>query len=186
MGLSRRSAVTRSLIAAVIVLAAALPAQGQQFSLWSDTGQSSSEFWAASPYQQFTIYVFLDPGSDGAKAVEYKLKVPYGHYLSESRQAPIVSDAVIGTPFGPPGVSAGLTSCLTGTAWIFAVTCMASNVDPGIYTLEPHDYSGFIGVATCIEPDRPLAEAKVYNNFRYNTTEGGQEDASWGRIKRRY
>lgn len=178
--------MSRILIAAVIVCACAVPAQGQYFSLWADEGKTTSEFWTESPYQAFTIYVFLDPGTDGAFGAEYKMTGPTGHFATGNTAAPFISAAILGSPYGAPGVSVGFTSCQIGTVWLFAVSCMASSLDPGIYTIEANDVSSFRGIATCVEPYRPLAEAKSYNSFCYNTDEGIAEDSTWGAIKMQY
>ena len=176
----------RVLMTAVLVCVLSLPAQGQYFSLWADEGKTTSEYWTSSPYQTFTIYVFLDPGSDGAFGAEYKMVGPSGHFSTGNTAAPFISAAIIGDPYGAPGVSAGFTSCQDGTVWLFAVSCMASSVDPGVYTISENDVSSFCGIATCIEPDRPLAEATPYNSFCYNTTDESQQESSWGAIKRQF
>ena len=178
--------MSRILIAAVLICTFAVPAQGQFFSLWADEGKSTSEFWTSTPYQAFTIYVFLDPGSDGAFGAEYKMIGPTGHFSTGSTTAPFISAAILGSPYGAPGVSAGFLSCQNDTVWLFAVSCMASGLDPGIYTIEAHDNSSFCGIATCEEPNRPLAEAKTYNSFCYNTSDGSTEDATWGAVKKQY
>ena len=182
----RRFVMSRILIAAVLICTFAVPAQGQFFSLWADEGKSTSEFWTSTPYQAFTIYVFLDPGSDGAFGAEYKMIGPTGHFSTGSTTAPFISAAILGSPYGAPGVSAGFLSCQNDTVWLFAVSCMASGLDPGIYTIEAHDNSSFRGIATCEEPNRPLAEAKTYNSFCYNTSDGSTEDATWGAVKKQY
>lgn len=178
--------MSRILIAAVLICAFAAPAQGQYFSLWADEGKTTSEFWTESPYQLFTIYVFLDPGTDGAFGAEYKMTGPTGHFSTGITAAPFISAAMLGSPYGAPGVSAGFTSCQRDTVWLFAVSCMASSLDPGIYTIEENDLSSFRGIATCTEPNRPRAEAKIYNSFCYNTSDGTTEDATWGAIKKQY
>jgi len=178
--------MSRFLIAVVLICAFAVPAQGQYFSLWADEGKTTSEFWTESSYQVFTVYVFLDPGTDGAFGAEYKMTGPTGHFSTGTIAAPFISAAIIGSPYGAPGISAGFTSCQDDTAWLFAVSCMANSLDPGLYTIEANDNSSFCGIATCVEPDRPLAEAKIYNSFSYNTSDGGSEDATWGAIKKQF
>jgi len=178
--------MSRILIAAVLFCACAVPVQGQYFSLWADEGRTTSEVWTESPFQVFTIYVFLDPGTDGAFGAEYKMTGPTGHIATGSTAAPFISAAILGTPYGAPGVSVGFLSCQVDTVWLFAVSCMASSLDPGIYTLEENDVSSFRGIATCVEPYRPRAEANIYKNFCFNTNEGIAEDATWGAIKKQY
>jgi hypothetical protein len=174
------------LIAAVLACAIAAPAQGQIFSLWADESKSTSEFWTSATYQVFTIYVFLDPGTDGAFGAEYKMTTPAGHFSTGISTAPFISSALIGSPYGAPGVSAGFTSCQDGTVWLFAVSCMAPSLDPGIYEIVKNDNSSFCGIATCEEPGRPLADASAYNKFCYNTSDGTSEDSTWGAIKKQF
>jgi len=176
----------RILLTVLLLCAFAAPAMGQYFSLWADEGQSASEFWTDDPYKAFTIYVFLDPGSDGAFGAEYKLTIPAGHFSTGTTQAQFISTAIIGTPCGAPGISAGFTECQNDTVWLFAVSFMASNTDPGKYRIVENDQSGFCGIATCEEPGRPLVEVDPYNTFCYNTTDDSRAEASWGVIKKQY
>jgi hypothetical protein len=178
--------MSRILLAAVLICAASVPAQAQYFSLWADEGKTTSEFWTESPYQAFTIYVFLDPGTDGAFGAEYKMTGPSGHFSTGNTAAPFVSTAVIGSPYGAPGISAGFTSCQNDAVWLFAVSCMASSVEPGVYEIMANDNSSFCGIATCEEPERPLAEATAYNTFCYNTTDDSKQDSTWGAIKKQF
>ncbi len=178
--------MSRILIAAILLFAVAVPAQGQVFSMWADESQTTSEFWTSTAYQAFTVYVFLNPGTDGAFGAEYKMTGPEGHFSTGSSPAPFISAALIGSPYGAPGISAGFTSCQDDTVWLFAVSCMASSLDPGMYTIEANDNSSFCGIATCAEPDRPLADAQAYNKFCYNTTDDSTEDSTWGAIKKQF
>ena len=178
--------MNRLFIAAILVFAFAVPAQGQYFSMWADESQTTSEFWTTTVYQEFTVYIFLDPGADGAFGAEYKMTGPSGHFTTGSSSAPFISAALIGSPYGAPGISAGFTSCQDDIVWLFAVNCMASSLDPGMYTITENDNSSFCGIATCEEPDRPLADATAYNKFCYNTSDDSTEDATWGAIKKQY
>jgi hypothetical protein len=182
----RRSVMSRMLIAAILICAFAMPANGQYFSLWADEGRTTSEYWTESPFQAFTIYVFLDPGTDGAYGAEYKLTGPSGHFATGSRAAPFVTASILGNPYGAPGVSVGFSSCQSETVWLFSVDCMTASLDPGLYTIEENDVSSFRGIATCVEPYRPLVEAVAYNSFCYNTTDNTSRDTSWGAIKKQY
>jgi hypothetical protein len=181
-----RTIMNRLLAAAVLICAFAMPAHGQYFSLWADEGQTTSEFWTTTAYQAFTVYVFLDSGPEGAFGAEYKMTGPPGHFSTGSSTAPFISAAIMGTPYGAPGVSTGFTSCQNGTVWLFAVNCMASSLDPGMYTIAANDISSFCGIATCAEPDRPLAEAQAYNRFCYNTSDDSVENCTWGAIKKQF
>ena len=126
----------------------ASPVQSQVFSLWGDEAMTSCEV-QTTPYTPFTIYVFLDPGPDGAFAAEYKLIGPPGHFSTSNAKAAFVSGATIGVPFGAPGMAAPFLTCQADLVWIWQVTCMGPNADPGFYILGPNDDSGALRVASC-------------------------------------
>ena len=167
-------------IAAIALFAA--PASAQMYSLWADEGMTSCEVHT-NPYTPFTIFVFLDPGPEGAFAAEYKLTGPVGHFSTANLKAPFVSGATIGVPFGAPGMAAPFLSCQADLVWIWQVTCMGPDPVPGFYILSENDESGNLGIAIC-PGDRPLADGTLYNHFGYN--DGcvvGTEESSWGAIK---
>jgi hypothetical protein len=169
-------------IAAIALFA--VPASAQMLSLWADEGMTSCEVSVAGPYTPFQVYVFLEPGPDGAFAVEYKLTTPAGHFSPAGNVInPVVSGATIGVWYGAPGISAPFTSCQSDLFWVIMLNMMSPNVDPGYYMFEPNDDSNFMGVAICPDP-RPLADATAYNYFGFN--DGcvvGTEESSWGAIK---
>jgi hypothetical protein len=164
----------REIAIGLLVLCAALlcaqPSEAQMFSLWSDENMTCCDVFPTGPYQPFHVFVFLDPGPDGAFAAEYKLETITGHFSpGGSVIAPFVSSATIGVWYGSPGISAPFTSCQTELVWIIDLVMMAPNVDPGYYTIELNESSNFCGVAIC-PGSRPLADAGVYNVFGYNTS----------------
>ena len=167
-------------IAAIALFAA--PASAQMFSLWADEGMTSCAV-QTGPYTPFTIFVFLDPGPDGAFAAEYKLVGPVGHFSTANTKAAFVSGATIGVPFGAPGMAAPFLSCQNDLVWVWNVTCMGPSMDAGFYLLEPNDDSGNLGIAIC-PGDRPLADGVLYNYFGFNDDcRIGTEESSWGAIK---
>lgn len=175
-------------IACVLCLASlrAHPAHAQQLSLWADEAMNSCEVIGQAPYSPFTVYVFLQPGIDGAFAVEYKLAVLTGHFATATSPAPFVGGATIGTWVGPPGISAPFNDCQEETVWIVALTMMAPNETSGLYKLQRNDTSDFLGVATC-PGSRPLAEAIATTSFGYNTAcDPTAEESSWGAVKSQY
>jgi hypothetical protein len=158
----------------------------QQLSLWADEGMKACEVTGQAPYTPFTVYVFLEPGFNGAFAVEYKLVVLSGHFATATNPAPFVGGATIGTWVGPPGISAPFNNCQEETVWIVALTMMAPNATAGRYTLKRNDTSDFIGVATC-PGSRPLADAVAATAFGYNMAcEPTAEESSWGAVKSQY
>jgi hypothetical protein len=171
------------LLAAAFALLAA-PVSAQQLSLWADEGMTSCQVTTAAPYSLFHVFVVLEPGADGAFAVEYKLTTPAGHFSpGGSIIAPFVSAATIGVWYGAPGISAPFTSCQVETVWIINMAMMAPNTTPGYYTIGLNDSSNFCGVAIC-PGTRPLLDANVLNEFGFNADcVIGTEDASWGAIK---
>jgi hypothetical protein len=170
------------LIIAAIALFA-VPASAQVLSLWNDAGQTSCQVTTFGPYTPFNVYVFLEPGLEGAFAVEYKLAILPGHFSTGQAINPIVSAATIGVWFGSPGISAPFTACQTELFWVVNLTMMAPNTEPGHYMLQLNESSNFMGVAIC-PGTRPLLDATAYNHFGFN--DGcvvGTEESSWGAIK---
>lgn len=169
-------------IAAIALMAG--PASAQMFSVWADAEQNACDVTLAGPYTPFHVFVFMEPGPDGAFAAEYKLATPVGHFSPGGNIiAPFVSGATIGNWYGSPGISAPFTSCQTDLVWLIDLTMMAPNTTAGYYTLELNESSNFLGVAIC-PGDRPLADGTVYNHFGFNTgCVIGTEDSSWGAIK---
>ncbi len=171
--------LTIAVIALFAVSASATPV----LSLWADDAMTSIDVMTGAPYQPFNVYVFLEPGVDGAFAVEYKLEILPGHFSSAQAINPVVSAATIGVWFGSPGISAPFTSCQTELFWVVNLTMMAPDTAPGYYTLELNDNSQFMGVAIC-PGDRPMVDATAHDDFGFNT-DGivGTEESSWGAIK---
>ncbi len=108
---------------------------------------------------------------------------PAGHFSTGNTPAPFINSAMIGTPYGAPGISAVFLSCQEDTVWLFAVDCMAGSVEPGVYSIVENDNSSFCGIATCEEPGRPLCDATTYNSFCYNKSDDSTEESTWGAIK---
>ena len=170
-------------IAAIALFAAPVSA-ASVLSLWADEGMSIDEVYKTLPYQAFNVYVFLEPGVNGAFAVEYMLATPAGHFANPVTVSPVVSAATIGVWYGSPGISAPFTSCQSELFWVVNLTMLSPDTEPGFYTLELNANSQFLGVATCEEPMRPMEDGSAYNNFGFNN-EGvvGTEESSWGAIK---
>ncbi len=165
-----RSEQTKFIVVLLCVLLTAVapwPARTQMLSLWADDAMCGCDFFSTSPYQPFNVYVFLDPDTEGAFSVEYKLKTLPGHFSTARVLSPVVSGATIGTWLGSPGISAPFTSCQTETFWVVNLTMMAPDLNPGYYMLAPNDDSDFMGVTICPDP-RPMVAATVYNVFGYN------------------
>ena len=168
-------------IAAIALFAA--PASAQVLSLWADEGMTACDITTMAPYQMFNLYVFLEPGADGAFAVEYKLTTPAGHFSPSSVINPVVSAATIGTWINGAGISAPFTSCQADVFWVINLSMMGPDTNPGFYVLGPNDTTGFMGVAIC-PGTRPMVDGSAYNNFGFN--DGcvvGTEETSWGAIK---
>ncbi len=174
----------KALIVALAMFVVSAPATAQQLSLWADEGMSDCSVSTTAPYQAFNVYVFLEPGIDGAFAVEYMLTTPDGHFSPSMVINPVVSAATIGVWFGEPGISAPFITCQVSTFWVVNLTMMSPSTDPGFYTLELNINSEFLGVATCEEPMRPMIDGTSYNFFGFNDAcVVGTEESSWGAIK---
>ena len=174
----------KALIVALAMFVISAPATAQQISLWADEGMSDCSVTTTAPYQEFNVYVFLEPGIDGAFAVEYMLTTPAGHFSPSMVINPVVSAATIGVWFGEPGISAPFITCQVSTFWVVNLTMMSPSTEPGFYTLELNTNSEFLGVATCEEPMRPMVDGTAYNFFGFNDAcVVGTEESSWGAIK---
>ncbi len=174
----------KALIIALAMFMISAPATAQQLSLWADEAMTNIDVMTGAAYQPFNVYVFLEPGVDGAFAVEYKLDILPGHFSSAQVINPVVSAATLGVWFGSPGISAPFTSCQVSTFWVVNLTMMAPDTAPGYYVLALNDNSQFMGVATCEEPLRPMVDAIAHNEFGFNTGGViGTEESSWGAIK---
>ncbi len=168
-------------IAAIALFA--VPASAHVLSLWADEGMTSCQVEMPGIYTPFNVFVFLEPGTDGAFAVEYKLQILPGHFSNGQVINPNVAAATIGVWIGSPGISAPFTSCQSELLWVVNLTMMAPNTDPGHYMFALNEDSSFMGVAICAGA-RPLQPATAYNHFGYN--DGcvvGTEESSWGAIK---
>jgi hypothetical protein len=174
----------KALLIALALFVVSVPASAQQLSLWSDEAMTSCSVTTAGPYTPFPIYVFLEPGPEGAFAVEYKLTTPAGHFSPAGNVInPVVSGATIGVWYGAPGISAPFTSCQVSLFWVIMLNMMAPNTTPGHYAFALNDDSNFMGVAICPDP-RPLADAIAINEFGFNADcVVGTEESSWGAIK---
>ncbi len=169
------------IVLAMFVISA--PAAAQQLSLWADEAQTQCMVTTAAGYQPFNLFVFLEPGVEGAFAVEYKMEILPGHFSTVQTPNPVVSGATIGVWFNSPGISAPFISCQVAPFWVVNLTMMAPDVTPGHYNLTLNDDSNFMGVAICPDP-RPLADAIALNQFGFNADcVVGTEESSWGAIK---
>jgi hypothetical protein len=152
----------------ILLMLVAGHAGAQTYSLMADGRMSSCDVFLYGPYQPFDVYVYLETPEEGAFAAEYKMSALPGHFTTAQYIAPFVSEAVAGSWHGSPGISAPFTSCQTGIVIIARLTFMAPDLTPGLYMLELHEDSGFLGIATC-EAGHPLADGVVRFPFGYNT-----------------
>ena len=174
-------------VALLLLLPATSPVQAQTLSLWGDEAMTACDVLKEAPYQPFDLYVFLEPGAEGAFAVEYRLWAPPGHFSTSQVISPVVSGATIGVWYGAPGIIAPFTSCQNDLLWVCQLTMMSPDTDPNGYFLLPHAEDDFCGVAIC-PGDRPLRDAWVNNCFGFNVPcwhcfEYSNEETSWGAIK---
>ncbi len=168
------------IVLAMFVISA--PAAAQQLSLWADEAQTQCSV-QGMPYTPFNVYVFLEPGVEGAFAVEYKMEILPGHFSVGQVINPVVAAATIGVWTGSPGISAPFVSCQASSFWVVNLSMMSPNVDPGHYNLTLNQDSGFMGVAICAGA-RPLVDAIALNQFGFNADcVVGTEESSWGAIK---
>ena len=173
----------KAIIIALAMFVISAPAAAQQLSLWADDGMNDCAVWTTGPYQAFNVFVFLEPGPEGAFAVEYKLTAPLGHFATVPTPNPIVSAATIGVWFGAPGISAPFVTCQVNPFWVVNLTMMAPDVVSAHYMLGLNDNSNFMGVAIC-PGDRPMVDGVALNHLGFNADcVIGTEETSWGAIK---
>lgn len=176
-------------VSVLLIGLAASSACAQMLSLFADESQTSYEIGLIDPYvpnTPFNVYVFLEPGPDGAYAVEYKLTIPPSHIMSSLEISPVVAAHTIGVWYGSPGISAPFLSCQNDLFWVCRLTMTSPDTVPGYYSIWKNDDSDFMGIAICSNP-RPLVDALVYNNLCFiMSCCGATEESSWGAIKGMY
>jgi hypothetical protein len=162
-----------------LVLISAIPSDAQEYdgniSLYVDTLMSSTELYTA-PWYLFYFYVIIEPGSNGLFAAEYRLNLP-PHVIGLSwEQNPAISlSEELGNIFNP-GITISYTDCQNDMFWAQRVRCTTdSGNSPYIIEVVPHLDTGFMGAATCIEPDHPLEDYYAATNLVVNL--GASDDA---------
>jgi len=139
----------------------------QVFSLWADESMTTCGIYA-DQYETYTVYVFLDPGTDGAFAAEYQLMLPDSHVSIQDDPNSFISGATIGNPTGPPGIAAPFISCQSSTVWLYRHTVFVwGDRSREWVTLGPNDDSQFCGIAICPDP-RPIVDCAMYNYLGVN------------------
>jgi hypothetical protein len=168
-------------IAAIALFAA--PASAQMLSLWTDEAMTACDFYGAQ-YAQFPVYLMLEPGPEGAFAVEYAQYFPAGLILNVTNSSPAISVASP-DPANPGSTSVAFGTCQTETFWVYNWMLFAMDPTPGYITIEPHAGTGKLIIANCDEEaGRPERPCSVYNYFGWNDAcVVGTKESSWGAIK---
>jgi hypothetical protein len=182
--IKRNVSVSLVVCVSVICFFAAGP-EAQVFSLWGEEEMTTCSTYA-DPFVEFSMYLTLYPGTEGASGVVYKLLGPTGHVLQDAIPAAFVSLPVTGVLYGSPGGSMTFNTCQTESVWICRYVLISMNEDPDYYSLQAHDDTRQIGIRTC-EAGTPYATAQVYNNFCFHDDwcrcRTAVDECSWSAIK---
>jgi len=153
-------------------------------SLWGDEAMTSCEFHTQNPYVIFQLYVFIEPGSEGAYGAEYKLSGGNNHIAVETTISPVVGWR-LGDWLNGYGISAWFVTCQVEPFWIVMFDILPISVDPGYFMIVPHDDTGGLGMFDCISV--PEIYGEVYNQFGFNTgCLVGTKESSWGAVKSQF
>ena len=185
--------MSRIIIAMVMVALMTLPAGAQKYpegghvvSLWDSRYETTNCEYFGS--ERHYVNQWLQPGPDGSFGGEWKL-VPADWpedemFVSRTTKNTVISDAMLGTWYGPPGISFGFLACQTNLVWLVELRVEALGWDvPGYYTIEGHDDTGDIICASCL-PGRKEQMASAYNQYGFNAPcVVSTQETSWGAIK---
>jgi len=90
----------------------------------------------------------------------------------------------IGDAIVPPGSTICFATCQTDWVWTHQLTCLVTDSEPSIVTLDPHDDYGILRSANCVEPgDLYETMTKINDLFLNQGCCLSNEQASWGAIK---
>ncbi len=166
-------------IAVVALLSGSVSAQ--VFSVWGEEARQTCDYFTEAPYTNFEVWLFLDPGAEGAAAAEYMFTFPAGVISTQETKSPNIN-LNMGSSYNA-GNSVNFEACETGITWLYHWACLNTAVDPGYFTVVPHDQYGTLIITTC-EEGYPIVDASVHNYFGFNAScQVGTEESSWGAIK---
>ena len=179
---------------AVLMLSTAASAQTQGYiGLFADVTHTSWCASAASVPGNFTMYIFCLPNVDGMYCAEFMLQPPADPTIIIGASTPQAGYSVI---LGDllTGVSFCFLECKTDWIWIYSVMVIDTGGNQNMISIAPHPTAGGPSFANCVEPDRPMYDAVIFNNFYINYVDGvdpecdetGVAPASWGAIKSIY
>lgn len=115
----------------------------------------------------FDIYVFLDPGINGAMGAEYHMECQSGtHVLIEYINNDFIP-IYMGNPTMVPGISLAFNECQTELVWLQKLTFFPFSAEVEYFILGPHVDTNMLAIATC-ESGYPKAEATSMNWFSFN------------------
>jgi hypothetical protein len=150
--------------------------------LYSDEGHSECSVYPQL-YQIVYVWVWIQPGEDGFLCAEYEITVP----TNVIDAATIVNPAAgyhIGDAIVPPGTTVCFPDCLSDWVWTHQMTCLVTDFNPSIITLDPHDDIGILRSANCVDFGDGYEEMTKINDMFIN--QGcclSTETSSWGAIK---
>ena len=137
-----------------------------------------------APFQNFYIYAWVLPPSDGATHVDFDIEFP----PSVTVYITLLNDAFLPTMFTPPGPpwSLAYMSCQTASHWVIRYEVFLVDLDPALVAIAPNGDTGLLAARTCAGGN-PSVPMFPYNHFTINDPNGcgviGTGPASWGAIK---
>jgi len=117
--------------------------------LYADEAMSTQEVETDHAYQQFSFYVFCEPGDNGVFGAEFALQPPETYFMIGTESNSSYVAMTLGDPYS--GFSASLSQCMQTWFWMVRVDCMCliPDVQEIVWVL-PHPDTGAIRVATCL------------------------------------
>ena len=142
-------------------------AAAQTFSLWADE-ERTINCVEGELFNQYDVYVFLDPGPEGAMAAEYLLNPPLCDDLLVNFTLNDFIALHLGDPLGGSGISLAFKYCQRDPVWLQKLTFYRVCMDPGYFSLYPHSDTEMIAIATCEEVYPKKTEAYPTNVLQVN------------------
>lgn len=112
---------------------------------------------AVTPYSTFDCWIFVDPGTAGAKCLEFKIGLPENLLLVDFEYNPIFGITIVPIePWESPGASWCFEPCQTDWFWTHRITFMTTDMNPSIIETLPHEMSGLVTLTTCADVENEI------------------------------
>ena len=181
-------------LVAVVLLSTAASAQTNGYiGLFAEAEHTSWCGSAASVPGSLSMYIVCLPRADGMYCAEFKLQMPADATLILANATPQAGFSIIMGDLAA-GVSFCFLECKYDWIWIYNVLLLDTGGNRNAISIVDHPLSNGVYFNNCVEPDRPVYDAVVFNNFYVNYTDGvdpecdatGTAERTWGAIKSMY